>query len=29
LAADRLRLELAELGWTMLDRKDGYDLKKS
>jgi len=29
VAADRLRLELAELGWTMLDRKDGYDLKKS
>lgn len=29
VAADRLRLELLELGWTMLDRKDGYDLKKS
>ena len=29
VAADRLRLELAELGWTMLDRKDGYELKRS
>ena len=27
-AADRLRKELTELGWTMLDHKDGYDLKK-
>jgi cysteinyl-tRNA synthetase len=26
--ADRLRQELAALGWTMVDRKDGYDLKK-
>ncbi len=28
-AADQLRKDLAALGWTMLDRKDGYDLKKS
>ncbi len=28
-AADRLRHELTALGWTMLDRKDGYDLKKA
>ena len=28
-AADRLRQELTALGWAMLDRKDGYDLKKS
>ena len=28
-AADRLRAELAALGWAMLDRKDGYELKKS
>ena len=28
-AADQLRKDLAVLGWTMLDRKDGYDLKKS
>ena len=27
-AADRLRQELTALGWTMVDRKDGYDLKK-
>ena len=26
-AADRLRQELTALGWAMLDRKDGYDLK--
>lgn len=26
-AADRLRQELTGLGWTMLDRKDGYELK--
>jgi cysteinyl-tRNA synthetase len=28
-AADRLRQELTALGWAMLDRKDGYDLKKA
>ena len=28
-AADRLRAELAAAGWTMLDRKDGYDLRPS
>lgn len=26
--ADRLRQELAAAGWTMLDRKDGYDLRR-
>ena len=24
-----IRKDLAALGWTMLDRKDGYELKKS
>ncbi len=28
-AADQLRKDLSALGWTMLDRKDGYDLKKA
>lgn len=28
-AADRLRQQLTALGWSMLDRKDGYDLKKN
>ncbi len=28
-AADQLRKDLTALGWTMLDRKDGYDLKKA
>ena len=28
-SADRLRAELAVLGWAMLNRKDGYELKKS
>jgi cysteinyl-tRNA synthetase len=27
--ADRLRGAIAALGWTMLDRKDGYELKKA
>ena len=27
--ADALRAEIAAAGWTMLDRKDGYDLRKS
>ncbi len=27
-AADTLRKQLAELGWTILDRKDGWSLKK-
>ncbi len=27
--ADRLRVAIAALGWTMLDRKDGYELKKA
>ena len=26
-AADRLRQELTAAGWTMLDRKDGFDLR--
>jgi cysteinyl-tRNA synthetase len=26
-AADQLRQELTAAGWTMLDRKDGYDLR--
>lgn len=28
-AADALRKEIAVLGWTMLDRKDGYSLEKA
>jgi len=28
-AADALRQELTAAGWTMLDRKDGYELRKS
>ena len=28
-AADQLRQDLAAIGWTMLDRKDGYELKKA
>ena len=26
--ADELRKKLAELGWSVLDKKDGFDLKK-
>jgi cysteinyl-tRNA synthetase len=28
-AADKLRAEIAATGWTMLDRKDGYELRKA
>ncbi|MBN1404482.1 MAG: cysteine--tRNA ligase [Opitutales bacterium] len=28
-AADTLRKQVTELGWTILDRKDGWDLKKA